>query len=235
MNAPARPRYPEPLPPGQAAARGVGHDLGHALGTLQALLDGSGGGRPEDAEGAARWDAARHEVRYALDLLRELPASGATGASGAPSADGAASCPVGGVLRAAALAVAPSGRTIDVETGGRLEVAVGRTVLTRVVRNLLHNAVAATDARGSVLLRATAGEGLPVTGTTRADARLVTVEVHDDGPGPGRRGFSRHGGRGLEVVRSLVLPAGGWLVLGRSPLGGARAAVTLPGWSGGAG
>jgi signal transduction histidine kinase len=56
----------------------------------------------------------------------------------------------------------------------------------------------------------------------------VRIEVHDDGRGPGSGSFHRPGGVGLSVVRSLVLPAGGWLVLGRSPQGGACAAVTLP-------
>jgi signal transduction histidine kinase len=116
-----------------------------------------------------------------------------------------------------------------VDCPGQWQVALPRPALVRVVGNLLRNAITATGAGGTVQLRAVE---LPVqaagTGQLGLDPTHVRIEVHDDGPGPGPDGFHRGGGLGLSIVRSLVLPTGGWLVLGRSPLGGACAAVTLP-------
>jgi signal transduction histidine kinase len=98
--------------------------------------------------------------------------------------------------------------------------------LARVVRNLLGNALA-TPGGSTVLLRGMRVAG--PAGSGEPGPPHVRLEVHDDGRGPAPAGFRRSGGIGLEVVRSIVVPVGGWLVLGSSPVGGACAAVTLPG------
>lgn len=170
---------------------------------------------------------------FAFDLLDALPIPSPraphrseTDPDRRPTATQDAQSDVAAVLRAAAAATQPRGHSIQVDAEGPLHVAMPRTALARVVRNLLGNALAASPRGGTVRLVArrdeAPGTSAPVTGSH------VRVEVHDDGPGPGARGFHREGGLGLEVVRSLVLPAGGWLVLGTSPDGGACAAVTLP-------
>jgi signal transduction histidine kinase len=116
-----------------------------------------------------------------------------------------------------------------VDSHGPLHVVMPRIGLARIVRNLLGNALVATPPGGTVRLLARRDGARPggngIRGVTQSHVRL---EIHDEGPGPGRVGFHRGGGLGLDVVRSLVLPSGGWLVLGRSRFGGACAAVTLP-------
>ncbi|WP_456914684.1 ATP-binding protein [Geodermatophilus sp. SYSU D00696] len=183
-------------------------------------------------------EAAGSEVGAAFDLVDALPephpapaANGHSPGSGSrwnrPAAAGHV-CDVDAVLRTAAAAHTPNSRRITVQSTAALHVAMPRTALMRAVRNLLWNALAATSSNGRILLQA-GYTGPAVTGTPGLHGqRRVRVEIHDDGPGPGRAGFHRHGGTGLDVVRSLVLPAGGWLVLGRSPWGGCCAALTLP-------
>jgi signal transduction histidine kinase len=206
----------------------LGHDLRHELATLQALVAAAGDPTLERERVAVLLATAGTQVGQALQLLDDLGAAlpTPTQPGNAPRAPGArpvvSECDVEPVLQSAARASAPSDRSISVSCGSRARVLLPRTALVRVVGNLVRNAIAATEVGGTVQLRAV---GVPRGSGQRAHLR---VEVHDDGPGPGPDGFSRAGGVGLSVVRSLVLPAGGWLTLGRSPLGGACAAVTLP-------
>lgn len=213
---------------------GVRHDLRHELATLRTLLAVAGDDPSLDAAGIRRLlTVAQGEVGLAFDLLDALPIpsprapSRSETASPGPTDIGARS-EVSGVLRAAATATAPKGRSIDVDAPAPLYVAMARTGLARVVRNLLGNALAATRSDGTVRLVARADAPPDQRRRRGADRAYVRLEFHDDGPGPGPGGFHRGGGLGLDVVRSLVLPAGGWLVLGTSPLGGACATVTLP-------
>jgi signal transduction histidine kinase len=68
----------------------------------------------------------------------------------------------------------------------------------------------------------------------RADVRDAELLVDDAGPGldPGRirRGRSGGGstGLGLDIARRTAEAAGGSIAVGRSPLGGARIALTFP-------
>jgi signal transduction histidine kinase len=226
-------------PASAAAAPGLRHDLRHELATLQALVAAAGDPTLDRSRVDALLATAGSQVSEALDLLDafsdSLPAQSAAPAR--PPRPAAASrrtvpersCEVEPVLRSAARAAAPSGRSISVECPEPWRVALPRTALVRVVGNLLRNAVAAAGVGGTVVLKAI--EVPTETAGPRQSPRgpgHVRIEVHDDGPGPGPDGFQRSGGLGLSVVRSLVLPAGGWLVLGRSPQGGACAAVTLP-------
>jgi signal transduction histidine kinase len=198
---------------------GVRHDLRHELATLRTLFAVAQDDPTLDPAGLrALLATATGEVSYALDLLDTLPGESV----GVPAVDQPTHgqyADLAGVLRDAVAAAAPGGASVVVEAAGPLYVAMSRTALVRVLRNLLGNAVTATGGGGTVVLRA---ERLDPDG-------YIRLEIHDDGPGPGRAGFSRPGGQGLTVVRSLVLAAGGWLVLGRSPTsGGTCASVTLP-------
>jgi signal transduction histidine kinase len=225
-------------PASAGAAPSLRHDLRHELATLQALVAAAGDPALDRSRVDALIATAGSQVREALQLLEAFGESLPAQVPARPSAPVAAperSSEVEPVLRSAARAAAPSGRSISVECPHPWRVSLPRTALVRVVGNLLRNAVAATGAAGAVVLKAvevpaeTAGPGQPGRGPAH-----VRIEVHDDGPGPGPDGFHRGGGVGLSVVRSLVLPAGGWVVLGRSPRGGACVAVTLPVAPGGA-
>ncbi|MGY1740277.1 MULTISPECIES: sensor histidine kinase [unclassified Blastococcus] len=201
---------------------GVRHDLQHVLATLQAVLsvaDSADTLPPEELREFVR--TARSEAVHALAVLDSLPAQD----PGDPPACGAAAgTDADVVLRGVARTAVSTGCAVTVRSRPRLFVPMSQTALTRVVRNLLTNALAASGPEGAVELHARRIEGVP--GGRPAPIR---IEVHDDGPGFPDDGVHRIGGQGLGVVRSLVLSAGGWLVLGRSPLGGACAVVTLPG------
>jgi two-component system heavy metal sensor histidine kinase CusS len=223
-------------PAGAGSTPSLRHDLRHELATLQALLAAAGDAALPRERVDALLATAGAQVGQAMQLLEALgdtlpsPAHRTQPAGRGRRPATEQSCEVEPVLRSAVRASAPTDRSISVSCPGTWRVALPRTALVRVVGNLLRNAVSATGPGGAILLTATpepaadAGQqhpGRPAPGHVR-------IEVHDDGPGPGAHGFHRPGGVGLSVVRSLVLPAGGWLVLGRSPHGGACAAVTLP-------
>jgi signal transduction histidine kinase len=207
---------------------GIRHDLAHALATVRVLI-GAAQAEQEafQAQAPALLGTAEQELEYASSLVGVLAPTVQQAGSPAdwPGDPAGESCDLTDVLRRAARALAPDGRSVTIEAPDELPAAMPATALNRVVRNLLGNALAAAGPEGNVLLRAATVED----GTTPSSSPNVRLEVHDDGPGPGGVGFSRVGGRGLDVVRSLVLPSGGWLVLGRSPWGGAYASVTLPG------
>jgi len=115
-------------------------------------------------------------------------------------------------------------------------VRVDPDMIAQVVRNLLANARRHAGPTGRVLLAA-AGSG-----------DRLTVTVDDDGPGIPEAErervfarFQRHGeardrasggsGLGLAIAREIVLAHGGRIWIERSPLGGARVAFELPGFS----
>jgi signal transduction histidine kinase len=203
---------------------GIRHDLRHELATLQVLLASAQHDPAADPSSLpALLATASAEIRYALDLVDGLPADPLPTPAGEPG--GRQVCDLDVVLHSAARAAGAGTRSVTVDSEPDLLVALPSVSLGRVVRNLLGNALAA-DGGSTVLLRGMrvgAGEA----GSDDPGPR-VRLEVHDDGRGPGRDGFRRGGGIGLEVVRSVVVPAGGWLVLGRSRSGGSCAAVTLP-------
>jgi signal transduction histidine kinase len=200
------------------SSAGVRHDLRHGLSGLQALLESV---RHEPADVSAVLAAASVELRYVMGLVDGLSSSAVDAAAVPPSARG--TCDLADVVRTAARAAAWSDRRIDLDCPDSAPVALGASAATRVVRNLLGNALAAPGGT-AVLVQVR-----PVPGAGAGDATgALRLEVHDDGSGPDDGDFSRPGGIGLDVVRSLVLGAGGWLCLGRSASGGVRAAVTLP-------
>lgn len=121
------------------------------------------------------------------------------------------------------------------------EIAEGRVhgnleLLTRAVRNLLANARRHAGDSGTVVLSATAVGG------------RITIAVEDDGPGipvsERERVFERFhrvdesrgrdsggSGLGLAICREIVAAHGGRIWIEDSPLGGARAAFELPGFT----
>ncbi len=90
-------------------------------------------------------------------------------------------------------------------------------LLRVVLRNLIANAVAA----GASTVRV----------TSRPDGTSWRLTVEDDGAGFGAGSIRRPDGNGvgLALCRRIVERRGGSLELGDSPMGGARAWLTLPG------
>ncbi|MCW2999513.1 MAG: hypothetical protein JWN65_3062 [Solirubrobacterales bacterium] len=109
--------------------------------------------------------------------------------------------------------------------------------VAQAIRNLLRNAIEHT------------GEGGLVRLWVRHDGGRLVVGVDDDGPGippgelqrifnrfhradaPGPRGTGTGTGLGLAIVQAIALAHGGEAWAGVSPAGGARVAVSLPGFS----
>ncbi|MCU0294291.1 MAG: ATP-binding protein, partial [Thermoanaerobaculaceae bacterium] len=105
-------------------------------------------------------------------------------------------------------------------------------LLRQAIRNLVHNAVRATPAGGSVRIgvggaeaRATVtvddtGPGIPDFALPRLFERFYSVPL----PGETRRGT----GLGLAFVREVALLHGGEVSLANRPQGGAQAVLSLP-------
>ena len=115
------------------------------------------------------------------------------------------------------------------------EIVSDPDLIAQVVRNLLANA------------RRAAGEDGVVELSAAAAADRLVVYVDDDGPGipeaerqrvvdrfhrvqSGRARGSGGSGLGLAISRSVAEALGARVWIGRSPLGGARAALELPGF-----
>jgi two-component system OmpR family sensor kinase len=109
--------------------------------------------------------------------------------------------------------------------------------VAQAIRNLLRNAIEHT------------GEGGLVRLWVRHEAGRLVIGVDDDGPGipdgerqrvfnrfhradaPGPRGTGTGTGLGLAIVQAIALAHGGEAWVGDSPAGGARVAVSLPGFT----
>ena len=106
-------------------------------------------------------------------------------------------------------------------------VLAGADLVKGIVTNLLKNAAEAAGSGGSVLA------------STRASNGVVTIEVHDSGPGLSKEAaatlfeptitFKEQGmGLGLSIAKRHALLSGGDLALVDGQLGGAAFKVTLP-------
>jgi len=100
---------------------------------------------------------------------------------------------------------------VTVEPGGPAVISINTSLLRRVLRNLVDNAVGAAGPGGQVFVR------------IEQKAETV-VEIADTGPGFGRAPASASG-LGLTIVRELLRAAGGRLDIATEPAGGARVRV----------
>ena len=177
------------------------HDLRQPLAAVSMLVYALA--HADDLQPPARRQLAevRRQVDWALDLLRDeeeglvqIVDIGETIADHCTA--GAGACVVSFVQATPA------------------RVAVNPVELTRVVRNLLDNAIRASGAGGCVEVMVDRDE---------ADAVL---EVSDSGPGFGR--LAPVHCHGLVGVRRFVERYGGRLLFGTSSLGGAAVTLRLP-------
>ena len=201
-------------------------DLAHGLKTPLAIL-------AQDAERArASGDAdvaqsiadqvarMRRQVDYQLAQARAVGAATGTRSSVGDSIDG--------LLRALRRLHADRRVAIEADAAPDHAVRVQREDLDEMLGNLLDNAC--TWARAQVRVS-----------SSRADGR-VRIAVDDDGPGIERsmrdavlqRGVRADesapgSGLGLAIARDLAELYGGTIFLDDSPLGGLRAALSLPG------
>lgn len=120
-------------------------------------------------------------------------------------------------------------------TGQQVRIIGDREALTRVLSNLLNNAVKFTPEKGTVAVK---------TRIVKDGPRRVEIRIEDSGPGidPAdthavferfyKADRSRTGkagsGLGLFIVRSLLAEHGQHIKVGRSALGGAAFVFTLP-------
>jgi len=216
----------------QAVERALGRagDLAHGLKTPLALL----AREAERARAAGQDDLAdtlsaevermRRQVDYHLARARAA-ASGA-----APGAHCLVAEAAEGLKRTLKRLHADRALTIDLAVPADLGFRGQREDLDEILGNVLDNACQWASSR--------------VTLTAAADGSFVRVIVDDDGSGldPAmrepvlRRGVradeaSPGTGLGLAIVRDLVELYGGSVSLDRSPLGGLRVELTLPGAS----
>lgn len=188
--------------------RGLVHDLGNGLSTLAVLLQAA-------REGAAPTfgllETVEQETARLLSVLHS-----------AHRRPGPRPDPVGvrDVLAPLVRVAACTGRTaVRLLPGADARVRVDRAALSRVVGNLVDNAVRAAGAGGTVLLAVREVDG-------SAD-RAVVVDVVDDGPGfpagpPGTAGL------GLDLVTRLLTAHDGRLEIDAVAPRGTRARVVLP-------
>jgi len=200
-------------------------NLAHALKTPVAVLRNALDAPSPDLA-AARAEVGRlgHLVQHHLARARAAGASGLAAPGPVP-------------LRAAAEEIAAAlrrlfagrGLSVTVEGSEALRARIDRQDLAECLGNLMENACTWARARVAVTC-ARSGEG------------MVCVTVEDDGPGLSpedaaaatRRGVrldeaAPGSGLGLAIVADLAALHGGALALGRSPLGGLAARLTLPG------
>lgn len=209
---------------GLAAAATVAHELRGDLGVIRncAWLLRRRGGIDEQGE---RWlrqieertQAAMRLVDDLLDLAR------AVAANRRPTR-------VDGIVKEAVGLVAielPHEVAIRQEVPAELRARIDPEGISRVVRNLVRNAVQAVGPTGGA-----------VTVSARPDGRDLVIEVADDGPGlpegmdpfrPFASGRKDGCGLGLVVVKSVAEAHGGLVEAGRGPGGGARFTIRLPG------
>jgi len=210
-----------------ARAQTKAGDLAHGLKTPLAVLgkeaaDLEAAGHHERAESIRQQvDRMRRQIDYHLAHARAA-ASGATKHARCVVAES-----VDGLVRTVTRIYAERGLTIDADVTDAHVVRVQREDLDEMLGNLLDNAckwarhrvhVSATSSDGVVRIMVDDdGGGVPVE--RREDVLSRGVRADQSAPGSGF---------GLAIVRDLAELYGGTITLSESPLGGARATLTLP-------
>jgi len=187
--------------------RGLLHDLSHQMMTLSLLGDSVRDDGALSATARKRMEVVAQEMLRIVELIAD-----------SMSPDAAAALAGGADIReiateAAQLASLAYDTAVVVEPGAAAFLPVSASLLRRVLRNLVDNAVRAAGPGGRVSIRVEqAGE--------------TVLQIADTGPGFGD-GPAGTAGLGLTVVRKLLQAAGGRLDIGTGPHGGAQARVTF--------
>jgi len=190
--------------------RGLVHDLGNGLSTMALLLEAARGG-------AVPTFGLLELIEQETTRLLEVVHSSRPG-PGEPGRDEPDEVGVREVVAPIARIAGHTGRArVRLLPGADAGVRVDRAALSRVVGNLVDNAVRAAGPGGSVHV------AVHATGAGAA----VAIDVVDDGPGfphgpPGSTGL------GLERVGRLLAACGGRLELDAVAPHGTRARVVLP-------
>jgi signal transduction histidine kinase len=181
--------------------RGVLHDLVNGLSTMALLLDAA---RAGSVSTFGLLELIEQETTRLLAVAR----SGIAAPEPEP-------VEVRAVLELIALVAGRAGPAgVRLLPGREVEVLVDRAVLSRVLANLVDNAVRAAGPCGCVEL-------------SLSGAEEVVIDVVDDGPGfP--LGPAGTAGRGLDLVNRLLVACGGRLELAGVAPRGTRARVVLP-------
>jgi signal transduction histidine kinase len=187
--------------------RGLLHDLGHQLMTLELLADSVRGDTALFADSRQRMELLMQEMLRIADIIADSVPTNAP-----PEAPGQTDVRVlaNDVAQLASFAY---DTTVTVVPGQPAAVQMSASLMWRVLANLVDNAVHAAGPGGRVDIRIENDLG-------------TVLEVTDNGPGfwAGRPGAA---GLGLTVVRQLLRTADGQLDVTEAPNGGARIRVTF--------
>jgi signal transduction histidine kinase len=194
--------------------RQISHDIHHQLGMISLLATLLSTAADVGPDGRARARLIMSEIRW-LDQLQQAYEECAcepdeTAGSGPPERirlDVVATELVDAVRLASTTRLCLYAEPLTAYTD--------RLAFRRALRNLLHNAVQAAGAAGTVEVRISAEDG------------SATIRVDDDGPGfeavP-----SRPGSLGLGIVRDLATAWGGGVEIVPSGLGGGSVRLRMP-------
>jgi signal transduction histidine kinase len=210
----------------------VGHELRTPLASIRGYLETL---LAEDTDRAVRERFVRIAYGESLRLTRLLEGMFEISlldlsATFPQAAGGALEVALAGAADASAALAAKHGIDVRVAAVPPTPVAIDGDRLMLVLINLIDNAIKHGRRGGRVEVTAIVDS-----------PRAVTIAVDDDGPGIaagecerlfalGERGVTEAGGSGigLALVRMILERAGGRVDVCKSPLGGARFAVTIP-------
>ncbi|MFI8509901.1 sensor histidine kinase [Streptomyces sp. NPDC085460] len=211
------------------------HELRTPLATMRASLDVAVA-KPEPSAQTvalaerlrAELDRVEHLLNGFLDLARAQHAT--------PAASEAV-VPLGGLVRAALTArgaeITARSLTVDDEVRAGVRTRGDEALLSRMVENLLDNAIVHNRTGGWIRLSTehTAGESVLVVesgGNVLEQARVERLTEPFERLGAARTGPEGSSGLGLSIVAAIVSAHGGRLDLLARSQGGLRVTVALP-------